>query len=232
MTIPDYWFLWYDSVAEYRYATMHRYNSRVSVEPTIEQEPITVEECWSQFNLAPWGSPPGTEHDDWFEQIGIPGARSWAESYLGLVLAEQTILLTTNQFPSEDFIDLPYGPVREIVSVTYQDWNGDDVVLDVAEYQLDSYSNPHRLYLSYDSTWPDEVRDVRNSVRIEYVAGYTLADSSPNDWPMPSQIRTGIFLLLGHLWKNREDTTTLNLKEIPIGAKSFLDWHRVRSNFI
>lgn len=224
--------VWYESLAAYRYATLHRYNSRVVVEPTIAEEPITVEECWSQFNLKPWGSPPGTEHDDWFEQIGIPGARAWCEAYLGRAIAQQTIVLTTNQFPSDDFIDLPYGPVREIESVTYLDDGGADAVVDPLEYQLDTYSEPHRLYLAYDTSWPEVVRDVRNSVRIQYIAGHTLPSESPNDMPLPAGIRTGMLLILGHLWKNREDTTTLKLDQIPIGARSFLDFYRVRPMFV
>ena len=95
-------------------------------------------------------------------------------------------------------------------------------------WTLDNYSNPHRLYLSYDEEWPTDVREVRNSVRIRYTVGYSLTGESPQIEPMSYRIRVGLLLMLGHLFNNREHTTVLKLDEIPIGVQSFLDWDRVR----
>lgn len=223
---------WYQSLAEYRYATLQRFNVRLAVEPTLDQEPITLEEAWHQLNLVPWGSPLGTEHDDWLTLIGIPGARSWAEAYLGLSLAEQTLELTTDRFPSDDFIDLPFGPVQSIESITYLDEAGDEQTVDELDYRLDNYSQPHRVYLEYDTQWPTETRQVRNAIRIRYVVGNTQPGlSPPGQYPLPPRIRIALLFLVGHLHKNREHTTTIKVEEIPLGARSFLDWDRVRLGF-
>lgn len=219
----------YYSIAEYRYAQMQRFNVRTVEEPIAE--PITLEEACTHLNLTRWGSPPANEHDDWFEQIGIPGARAWCESYLGLSIAQQTLELATNEFPSTDYIDLPYGPVLAILQLSYIDTMGYEAIVDPLDYQLDTYSEPHRLYLSYGAEWPETelVRDVRNSVRVRYITGYTLAGDSPNDWPLPHRIKVAILLLLGHLFKNREESTVLKLENIPIGVRSFLDWDSERA---
>jgi len=230
MIITESWFRWYDSIAAQRYANLQRYNVRTVAEATVE--PLTLEQCYWHLNIDTDGSPPGSDHDDWLENIGIPGARAWCEAYLELTIAQQTLELATDQFPSEDFIDLPFGPVLSIESVTYLDDGGNDVVFADTDYLLDNVSEPHRLYLGYEMEWPEVVRQVRNSVRIRYVVGYSLPDESPpGDFPLPSRIRIGMLLLLGHLFNNRENTTELKLEEIPIGVKSFLDWDSKRLGF-
>lgn len=220
----------YSSAAEYRYAQLQRYNVR-PVAGTIV-EPITLEDAWRHLNLKPWGSPEATEHDDWLEMIGIPGARSWCEAYLGQTIAQQSIELTTDSFPSTDYIDLPFGPVLEIEEVTYIDGAGDVQIMYAQEYTLDAYSEPHRLYLSYGFEWPEDVREVRNSVKVRYIAGYTTDGDSPNDYPLNYRTRVAILLLLGHLFKNREETTVLKLDNIPIGVRSFLGWDSDRPDIV
>ncbi len=226
------WSTWYQSLADYRYQQLQRYQLRVIAEPTIIQEPISLPDAYAHLHIDTYGSPPASDHDAWLEDIGIPGARSWAEAYLGKTLAQTTLELTTDVFPSGDYIDLPGGPVREIVSVTYLDGAGILTNYYVDQFQLDTYSEPHRLYLANEAEWPTEVRAERNAVRIQYIAGYSLPTDSPQTTsPIPKRTRIGMLLMLGHLWRNREDTTTVKLDMLPTGSRSFLDWDRVRVGF-
>lgn len=231
MIITEPWLHWYDSLAAYRYATLQRYNVRTVVESTVE--PLSLDEAYWHLHIDTYGSPLGSDHDDWLENIGIPGARSWCEAYLERTIAQQTLELSSDQFPSGDFIDLPFGPVLSIESVTYLDDGGNDVVFADTDYTLDNYSKPHRLYLGYEMEWPEVVRQVRNSVRIRYVVGYSLSgESPPGEFPLPPKTRIGMLMLLGHMFRNRENTTVLKLDQIPIGVQSFLDWDRVRPHFV
>lgn len=237
--ITTYWTRWYESLAEYRYARMHRFHVRTVVAPTVE--PITLQDAYWHLNIDTTGTSPVSDHDDWLEMIGIPGARAWCESYQGVTIAQQTLELTTDRFPcDDDFIELPYGPVQSIESVKYIDEEGNEIEWPdpgaspgEQPWLLDIASDPQRLYLAYEAEWPDDVRSIRNSVKIRYIAGYSLAaESPPGEFPLPQQTKNGMLLLLGHLFNNREDTTSLRLDHIPIGAKSFLDWERVRPNFL
>ncbi len=221
----------YESLAAYRYANLQRYNVRVIAEPTIDLEPISLVDAYRHLHIDTYGSPPASDHDAWLEEIGIPGARAWCEAYLGVSIAAQTLELATDQFPSSDYIDLPFGPVQSIESVTYLDGAGVDTDFYVDEYQLDTYSDPHRLYLAYGSEWPSEYRSERNALRIRYVTGYSLSTDSPQIQVLPRRIRIGMLLMLDDLFRNRGNTTAIKLDELPIGIRSFLDWDRVRVGF-
>jgi uncharacterized phiE125 gp8 family phage protein len=242
--ITYYWNRWYQSLIEYRYAQMHRFHVRSVLAPTAE--PISMTDAYNHLQidteeLSPPATAPISPFDDWLEFIGIPGARAWCEAYQGISIAQQTLELTTDRFPADDdFIELPYGPVREVESVKYLDDEGNEVDFPDPTasppeigWLLDVTTQPNRLYLDYEGEWPAEVRSVRNSVKIRYIVGYSLADESPlGEFPLPPQTKIGMLLLLGHLFNNRENTTTLKLDEIPIGVKSFLDWNRERSFFV
>ena len=239
--ITYYWTRWYQSLTDYRYAQMHRFHVRPVVAATVE--PISMTDAYNHLQidteeLSPPGTAPISPFDDWLEFIGIPGARAWCEAYQGVSIAQQTLELSTDRFPTDDFIDLPYGPVREVESVKYLDEDGNEtdfpdpsVSPPEVGWLLDA--NTNRLYLDYEGVWPTEVRSVRNAVKIRYITGYSLPDESPlGEFPLPPQTKIGMLLLLGHLFNNRENTTTLKLDEIPIGVKSFLDWNRERPFFV
>jgi uncharacterized phiE125 gp8 family phage protein len=197
----------------------------VPVDPA--DEPITLEEARHHLRVDTYGSPATSDDDDWLTDIGIPAARMWAEGYTGLSLAPQTIEIVARQFPAEYF-ELPFGPVQAIVSVEYTDALG--VPQPFTDYELDGYRMPAVLQPAYGFTWPTAL-DWTNSVRVRYQAGYSLPSHSPAGFVLTSRLKIGILLMLGHLYENREDTSTLNLSLIPNGARTFLDFDRTRRGF-
>ena len=188
-----------------------------------EAEPITLEEAWAHLRIDSFGSPPESADDFWLTEIGIPGARAWAETYLGLTVAERTLEWSARGFP--DVISLPFGPVREVASVIYVDADGLDQTLDPAEYIVNPYATPATI--KPVTSWPT-AKDQDRSVRVAYVAGYS--EDSPAT-PMPAEVKIGVLLMLGHLYESREDTTTATLSLIPNGARTYLDTQRVRFGF-
>lgn len=197
----------------------------VPSDPT--EEPITLEEAWRHLRIDTYGSPLASDDDPWLEDIGIPAARQWAEGYTGLSLAPQTLELVADAFPS-GYFELPFGPVQYVESITYTDT--DDVEQTFTDFELNSYLVPARLSPAFGFTWPT-ARDSTNSVRVRYVAGYSLPGYSPAGFVLTSRLKIGLLLMLGHLYENREDTTALRLELIPNGAKLFLDYDRTRRGF-
>lgn len=197
----------------------------------VTDEPISLEEAWAHLRLPLDGSPPSTDHDTWLTDIGIPGARDYCEHFLGGAIAPQTLELATKGFPI-GFVPLPLGPVQSIVSVAYTDANGDPQTMTSSDYVLDNYVQPARLSLAYGASWPTAL-DFANSVKIQYVAGYSLADDSPQINPLPSGIRAAMLLMLGHLFENREATaqstaTSSLVDELPLGVAALLERYRLR----
>lgn len=192
-------------------------------------EPISLADAWAHLKIDTFGSPPASDDDAWLTTTGIPGARDWCEQYIGGSIAPQTIELAAQGFPI-GFVPLPFGPVLSMVSVIYTDADGIDQTMTGADYALDPYERRAKLRLAYGATWPT-ARASTNSVRIRYVAGFSLADDSPQINPLPAGIRAAILLILGHLYENRENTIAeerITIQEVPMGAASLLEKYRLR----
>jgi hypothetical protein len=120
-------------------------------------------------------------------------------------------------------IQLPKGPVRSIVSVTYQDETGADVVLASDQYRLSTSGRMALLWPAYGVSWPSCRTDV-DSVRVRYTAGYPSADSPPQEVPEP--IRQAMHLFIGHYFANRDAVDLNTLTELPLGVRYLLGKYR------
>lgn len=136
-----------------------------------------------------------------------------SSGWLGRALRPQTWELRMSRFPSAP-IRLPYPPVTEVVSVKYDDADGNEqtLVLD-ADYRVLGLGDAWRTVVRpvYNGSWP-AARDDDESVRIRYVAGY---GGSPD--PMPGSIKTAIALMAQHLRTTSEGVrseTTVDLDSV------------------
>lgn len=209
------------------------------VEPVApEDEPLTIEECRAHLEAQPYGD---SDSDvDAIDDAMILGwaaaAREHCENFLGLSLAPQILEAALDTFPSTRVdgttaIELPRGPVREIISVVGGELTSDgsagsdsdgSFVLMPADYILDDFSAPPRLLPAVG--WP--AASGVNSVRIRYWAGY--GQDSDGGIKVPWAVRAAMLLILGHLFANREDSTEKALTSIPNGADALMRPLRVR----
>lgn len=153
------------------------------------------------------------EDDEIIEDF-IAASTDWAEMYMG-----RSVLTQAWDYYFDDFssITIPDKMVSSVV-VTYFDENNAEQTLDAAEYHTDLIEYPAEITCA--TSWP-ATYSKPNSVKVSVQAGYLLPDS------VPGAIKTGIALIVGHLYNNRENTSPVTLNEIPMGAKSFLDKYRV-----
>lgn len=195
----------------------------------ILAEPISLDLAWKHLRIETQGSPPSSDDDEWLAEVGIPGARDWCEQYLGRSIAQQTLEVSAQGFPSETF-SLPFGPVLSVTGVGYTDVDGIDQLVTSTDYELDSFATPSLIRLIYGATWPT-ARDIANSVTVQYVTGYSLVGDSPQTNPLPYGIKVAMLLVLGHLYENRENSivsSNINAQLLPEGAASFLERYRLR----
>lgn len=189
-------------------------------------EPITLEDARAHLRVTPDEDSPPVYFEDAKILRQITQARDWCERFVMRSLAPQTIELALDAFP-RGAIQLPMPPVAEIASVKYIDADGAEQTVDAADYVLDDYQEPCWLLPRVLTSWPGTM-GVVNSVKVRYIAGYSLATDSPNDRPLPPSIEAAILLVLGHLFENREQTSDLKLEDIPLGVVSLLDPYRIR----
>lgn len=196
-------------------------------------EPISLDLARRHCRILPDNDSPASHPDDaWLTEIGIPAAREYCEGFLGRAIAAQTWEQALDAFPSGSITLV--GSVSSVTSIKYIDTDGNEQTLSAADYVLDSYSVPAVVSLAVGVTWPLTLTGGVNTVKIVYpAAGYTLPGDSPNNDPLPTVVRAAILLMIGHLYENREATTSGGVggtlpHELPLGVADLLRPHQLR----
>lgn len=166
------------------------YSLKRTTEPA--SEPLSSTETKNHLRI-----PSGDTADDDKVAMFLTAARQQVERDIRRSLIQQTWTLKLDEFElselEEEAIELHYGPVQSVTSVTYVDGAGSTQTVDSANYSLDTYSNPAVLRLTYSGTWPTHRGDIRG-VTVTYVAGYANAAA------VPAEIKAAILLKLESLY--------------------------------
>jgi uncharacterized phiE125 gp8 family phage protein len=129
----------------------------------------------------------------------IKAARQVVEEYTGRALIQQTWdLFIDGGFPISGIV-LPFPPVSSVTSVKYTDEDGNQQTWASSEYTVDTNSEPARIVLAYDKTYP-AVRNVIANVEVRFVAGYGTARAD-----VPNPINRALKSILTHLYENRSE---------------------------
>ncbi len=142
----------------------------------------------------------------------IKAATDWAEGYMARSIMPQTWTYYFDAFPTDICINAL--SVSGVV-IKYDDENNTEQTLSASSYNSDLISYP--IKLSTIAGWPSTY-DKPNAVRVEVSEG---SDT------VPDAIKTGVLLLAGHLYNNREGSSDRKITEVPMGVESFLSKYRV-----
>lgn len=155
----------------------------------------------------------------------IAAATAHAEAFLGRALIDQTLELTIDAFPTNE-IQIPRPPLIEIISVKYDDADGDEQTLATSGYVIDDQSEPAWL-IPASNIWPATFDGI-NAVRVRYRAGYLNTDS-PATENVPADIKAAIKLYVGSLYANREHIVIgQTAVTMPWACETLLRPHRVQ----
>lgn len=152
-------------------------------------------------------------------------ARRYLEEVQNRAFINQTLELTLDEFPSEDYIRLPRAPLSSITSVKYTpDSTGVAVTLSSGEYYADTKSTPGQIVLRSDGEWPSDTLITVGGVVIQYVAGYGAASTS-----VPSTIIHAIKFLVAHWYEIRQPVgdTVGQLSQLPLSLQALIAIDRV-----
>lgn len=190
----------------------------------VTVEPVTVDEARAHIEHAVYDDSDVDPTDDAMIEGFISAAREHCEQFLGLTLARKTLEVGLSEYPDDsDPIELPFGPVVELLSIT-TGAGSDDAVWSAEDFQLDDHSSPARLYPV--EPWPTVTAAYPNLIRVRYLAGYGV--DSDGGQVLPKVVKAAILLMIGHFWKNREATVDKAMAELPLGVESLLRPLRVR----
>lgn len=165
---------------------------QVSIPPV--EEPLTLDEAKAQCRV-------DVADDDTLITALIVAAREYCEARDWRAYVTQTLDLYLDAWPVGSQIELPRPPVQSVTSITYTDEDGTAATISASDYVLDTVTEPGRIVLKSNISWPSVTLQIVNGIVVRYVAGYGLAVA------VPQRIKQAMLLLVGHWYENREQTT-------------------------
>jgi uncharacterized phiE125 gp8 family phage protein len=113
------------------------------------------------------------------------------------------------------------APLLSVTDVKYYDENDTLQTLAASQYEVDIYGSPARFRLIN----VPKLKDRMNALQLNFTCGYTNAAA------VPSPIKQAMYLIIGHLYENRQDVVTgTQVHQIPDSSKYLLEPYR--NNFI
>lgn len=175
--------------------------------------PVSVDECKKHGNIT-------ATDDDALIADFLQTAFDWLQPPDGVLrvsIATQTLRLSLPCWPSRR-IELPAGPVQQIVSVRYFDQNNADVLLSSSEYFQD------RDWLQFAETFTaPSLFERPSAVRIEYDAGFASPAATP------AFVKSAIKMLVANWYEQREAVSIVGpLSLMPLGVDDLIGVYRVR----
>lgn len=163
------------------------------------EEPISLAELKIHLRLGVDSS----EEDSYLRNL-ISASRRLLERYTFRSFLTQTWKLVLDKFPKQDSdcIYLPYPPIQSVKSFVYLDSNRIEVALEEnVFFKVDTISEPGRIYLMENQSWPSDVLDEPSAISITYVAGWASKEN------LPTELKQAMLLLCGDLFLIRESVS-------------------------
>jgi uncharacterized phiE125 gp8 family phage protein len=146
-----------------------------SAEPTLTQEPISIDEAKRQCGIAIGNSYLDNDFARW-----IVDARQQVEHDAEMVFYTGTFTWKISTFPFGDALIIPcVKPVTSITSITYTDSDGTTQTWSSSEYTLDTAGLVPMVKLNYGENWPQHRSDI-NGITVTLVAGYSSVVNMPS----------------------------------------------------
>jgi len=195
------------------YDDRQRYALKLVTAPS--EEPVSVSEAKSQLRLD------GSDQDTYIGTL-ITAARRTIERITNRALVTQTWDLVLDEFPLGDTLEVPYPPLQSITSITYTDDDGTSYTFAASNYIVDVYSEPGRVVLKTNATWPSDDLQAAAGVVVQFVAGEGDADD------VRQEHKQAIQLLMAHFYEHAEAVSEIrNLEELPLGVQMLLSLDRM-----
>lgn len=158
-------------------------------------EPLSLEQVKDHLRLMPGD----TLEDDYIERL-VKLARQKVENLTNRKLLSQTWKVYLDEWPSCDEIELPFAPVQSVptTGITYTNSTGNTTTFSSTAWVSDTVSEPGRIVLKNDDSWPTATLYSRNPIAVEFVTGYTTGSK------VPEPLRQAMLLLVSHNYEYRE----------------------------
>lgn len=159
-----------------------------TTEPTLLQEPITIQEARRQCGLGD-----NDYHDPELTYL-IPAARQQVEHDAELTCYTGSHTWKFTDWPeNKDWFSLPTRPVTAVASITYVATDGDTDTWSGDEWDLDTDSVIPVIKLLHGEVWPS-LRGDMNGITVTFTAGYSTVIA------VPQKVKWAVLLALHVAW--------------------------------
>lgn len=160
-----------------------------ATEPTILQEPVSLDEAKKQCSVAE-----AINYHDAAISRHIVAARQQVEHDAMVVCYTGTFTYKLTEFGWRDYFEIPnIKPVTAVSSIAYINTGGTSTTWGASEYTLDASGLVPIVRLNYGYSWPT-LRGEVNGITVTLTAGY----SSP--LAVPAKIKQAVLLALHIAW--------------------------------
>lgn len=170
------------------------------------QSPVTLDEAKIHLRVVT------TTEDQYINALCL-SATAWAEKFQNRTFVTRPRTMVLDKFPT--VIRPLYPPLVSVTSIVYIDIDGAEQTLASTDYRVDAVTEPGRITVAYDLSWPD-TRDVTNAVTISYKAGYGNAAAVPDD------VKHAIKIMLTHFFENRLPVSDVKMETVPLSVMNLL----------
>mgnify|MGYP003149506738 CR=1 FL=1 len=186
------------------------WNNVIDTEPTSEPIANSVMKNFLKVD---------TSADDDLIASMITTARQIVEQRARVQLLSATYKMNLDRFPIQtNWITLPISPLSSVTHIKYYDDTNTQQTWAASNYIVDDQSEPPRIRIAQSSTFPSTYARP-NAVEIKYVAGY----ASTSAVGYPTALNAAIYLIVGHLYENRQDVVNRIQYVMPQGAQTIID---------
>lgn len=112
----------------------------------------------------------------------IKEARKYVEDITWRRMLTQTWEGYLDEFPEDDFIELPFGNLQDVSHIRYKDSSGNESTMSTADYIIEANGEmPGRVVLKTTADWPTTTYYASDPVKVTFICGATTASAvSPN----------------------------------------------------
>jgi uncharacterized phiE125 gp8 family phage protein len=165
-------------------------------EPITITEPISLTEAKLHLRLVAneTDADDYTREDALLERL-IQAAREEAEASTWRTLAERTRTMYLQDWPAGREIRLVGPPITDVEGVYYTLDGEEEAAFEDYEFR----ESDGTVVLGRNASWPTGTLAAADPIRIEYDAGYAVAD-------VPAAIKSAMLLAIGDRYEHRETT--------------------------
>jgi uncharacterized phiE125 gp8 family phage protein len=177
-----------------------------------QDEPVSLDEQKNHMRVDT------ADDDDFIEEL-IVAARKHVEDITGLKLISQQWRILLDDYPNEDYMCLSFWPVISVDEIKTVDKNGTEAVFNSDSYITDTSSMPARIKLKSSESWPSPTAGIKEINAVEIKATFGYGDDCLD---VPEMLKLAVRMLAAHWYENREATSILDLKPVPLAVNSLL----------